>query len=309
MIDFKRPINRSGGWLIQAHILAASLLSGPHTQAQTTLANPLVRPAPPVRDIATPPLPAGSPANQGRSTDGSVQAKSLQEEVNANLQRLNADRIPMPLRILLSTVYVSAIHGKTAILRQPLPPGQQALLAGQAVATLNSPMGALPGGAGFPGTAMPGMPGNTTGTMTGALPGAIPGALPGTTVPGAPLSPLSGGANLINPFASPPPRPTTLRVRDGEPISVQGFELTARIRDTEVTLLWTNPDERQTIVFQSSIESPSLPAYIPLGALLERPDSSYVNRSAPANTHTPGLGSNTATGSSNGTGNNPTGTR
>lgn len=271
--------------------------------AQTTLNNPLMRPAPPARETnaGVQPLPPGTPpgaAPAARNQEGPVQAKSLQEEVNANIQRLNADRVPMPLRILLATVYVSAIHDRTAVLRQPIPPSQQAMLAGQGLPAIP---GALPGMTpGLPGAlpgAVPGaIPGAFPGAVPGALPGAIPGALPGA-VPGAPLS---AGVGLVNPFASPPPRPTSIRVRDGEAFSFQGFELTARIRDVEVTLLWTNPDERQTIVFQSGIESPSLPAFVPPASQLERPDSGYFGRVQASGTGSGG--SATTGGASGGTG-------
>ncbi len=252
---------------------AAQLATNP-VRAQTTLNNPLMRPTTPSREPVLPAPPQGSPASPqaaGRG-DGPVQAKSLQEEVSANQQRLNSDRVPQPLRTLLSTVYVSAIHNKTAVLRQPLPPAQQAILAGQ--------------GSGLPGTAaalgiIPGatagigaVPGLSAGGIAGTVPGALPGALPGGTA-GAPLS---AGTGLFNPFAVPPPRPTSIRVRDGEPFSLQGFDLTVRIREQEVTLLWKNSEEKSTIVFQSGIESPSLPAYVPPPTTLERPDSAYFGR-------------------------------
>lgn len=253
--------------------LMAPLVTSP-AHAQSTLNNPLMRPNTPSREPVLPAPPPGSPASPqsaGRG-DGPVQAKSLQEEVTANQQRLNSDRVPQPLRTLLATVYVSAIHNKTAVLRQPLPPAQQAILAGQGSGlpgTAGAP-GGIPGS--FPGAGA--VPGMSAGGVPGLAAGAAPGALPGGTA-GAPLS---AGTGLFNPFAVPPPRPTSIRVRDGEPFSLQGFDLTARIREQEVTLLWKNSEDKTTIVFQSGIESPSLPAYVPPQTTLERPDNAYFGR-------------------------------
>lgn len=271
-----------------------------HSQAQTTLNNPLLRPATQQQTSVTPPLPANAPA-AAKTPESPVQAKSLQEEVNANIQRLNAERVPVPLRILLSTVYVSAIHGNTAVLRQPIPPAQQAALAAPGTGP-----GAPTFATGVP-NAVTGLPGSLPGAAPGAFPGAFPGAVSGG-VPGAfpgatPGVPLSSGVGLVNPFAVPPPRPTSIRVRDSEPFSLQGYDLVARVREQEVTLLWSHSEDKQTIVFQSGIESPSLPAYVPPSALQERPDSGYFNRVQAGATSAPAGGSGSSgSASSSGTG-------
>lgn len=279
-----KRIHRTPG-LSSAHRAAcvALLVTVLDTRAQTALNNPLMRPAPPSRETSTvSALPPGSPPAARQQDTGPVQAKSLQEEVSANIQKLNADRVPMPLRILLSTVYVSAIQGDTAVLRQPVPPAQQAALANQGAVFPGSGLapGGIPGG--IPGAIPGALPGGMNmGGFGSIAPGGLPGGLPGA-IPGSPLS--AGGIGLVNPFASPPPRPTSIRIRDGEAFSLQGYNLIPRIRDSEVTLSWMHPDERMTVVLQSAIESPSLPAYVPPASTLERPDSSYFGRVQPSAT-------------------------
>lgn len=300
-----RPLART---LRLAPLLA--VLAGAPAIAQTVQNNPLIRPMPAYRE-APPPPPQG-PGAARNEPGGPVQAKSLQEEVTANLQKLNADRVPTPLRVLLATVFVSAIQGKQAVLRQPVPPLQQALLANQGLG--------VPGLPGVPGVGVGvgvGLPGAVPGALPGALPGAfpgvggvggIPGALPGVGggfggVPGAiPGSPLSSPLGVAGQLGQPLPRPTSIRIKDGETLSLQGYDLLARVRGQEVTLTWKNSEDKETIVFQSVIESPSTPAYVPPTGLLERPDAGYVGRvqaaSGSATGGTTGAAGSTGTGGS-----------
>jgi hypothetical protein len=60
--------------------------------------------------------------------------------------------------------------------------------------------------------------------------------------------------------------------------SLQGYDLLARVREQEVTLVWINSEDKETIVFQSLIESPSVPAYVPPAGVLEKPDTGYLQR-------------------------------
>jgi hypothetical protein len=255
-------------YLQSAYVLLWLLLPCQTNWAQTTQNNPLIRPVPAHREAQGATLPP--PGGPGKADGGSAQAKSLQEEVTANIQKLNADRVPMPLRVLLSTVYVSAISGKTAVLRQPVPPLQQVLLANQG----NAPSNNLTGTGMGMGMGM----GMGSGMGMSGMPGQIPGAQPGGITPGLPgMNPLSAAPGQ-SPLGQSLPRPTSIRVRDGQMFSLQGYDLLARVREQEVTLVWINSEDKETIVFQSLIESPSVPAYVPPAGVLEKPDTGYLQR-------------------------------
>jgi hypothetical protein len=121
------PVTRTA--LIAASTFATALTSAP-LYGQTAQSNPLIRPnlkAPEVSAANLPPVPA-----QGRSGgESGTNSKAAQDEFVLRNQQLNAERVPLPLRLLLAPVYVTAISGDTAILRQPLPLQQQVTLLNQ----------------------------------------------------------------------------------------------------------------------------------------------------------------------------------
>ncbi len=263
--------------LILLSLICSYVFGLNNAQAQNSNLNPLIRPKLPTRD-AVPPLPGGK-----LSGNETPQAKSAQEEMTVKLQQLNADRIPMPLRLLLAPIYVSAMLGDTAILRQPLQQFQQIGLVG-AMNTQLTGQG-IPGNlntASIPQTGMAGLPGMNAmpsgfGATAQTIPGGfLPGMTPGFGSPG--FSQLGGVG-----FAQAQQRPTSIRVKDGEKINLYGFELLAKVNRNQVRLDWIENIEKPVIVYQSGIEPVNQTAYIPPSAILERADQQYFNRSQATN--------------------------
>jgi hypothetical protein len=289
--------------------LFCSVASNSNTAyAQSGSPNPLTRPKMPSREALLPPPPMPPSTNKSANNEP-AQAKSAQEEMTVKLQQLNADRVPMPLRLLLAPVYVSAILGDTAILRQPLPQTQQIGLVGAANSQLlgQNPQsglnsGALPqtGASGFNnipggfGGAIPGGIGSIPPSFnTGAVPGVTPGVTPGVGTPG-----LSQPGVLGFGASQPPPRPTSIRVKNGEMINLHGFELLAEINRNQVTLLWVEKIDKPVIVYQSNIEPVNQGAYIPPSAFLERTDQQYFNRTQASSNSATVTGSSASSSSS-----------
>ncbi len=246
--------------LIVASAAFSALCSIP-SYGQTTQSNPLVRPnlkAPEVAPSNLPPVPVPG-KNSGES---GATSKAAQEEFALRNQQLNAERVPLPLRLLLASVYVTAISGDTAILRQPLPMTQQAALFAQ---------GNTVAGAGLPGAA-PGM-----NPQLGQIPGQAPFGSNMAMGMGQ-ITPLSSPTTgSLNNQLQPPIRPITIKVVNNKVLNLQGFALKATVTNNSV-ILTLQDNLNNPVVFQSGLESASSPQFVPAQNALERTDNSYFDR-------------------------------
>ncbi|MFN7835427.1 MAG: hypothetical protein ACK5NY_06540 [Burkholderiaceae bacterium] len=278
---FSYRIKKTAAWLTVGCLVMG--LSWRPVGAQMSIPNPLIKPVKAGRalgDPNMPPLPGDGaavlkmppPDAAGKAGDGpggGESPKNSQENFTLQQQVLNSERIPAPLRNLLSSMAVTAIVGNIAVLRQ------QAVLSQQGAANGNQGLTASPGGVASPGT-------------SGALNGG---------------GGVSGTPGLSTSLAPALPKTFSVRIRHQQTTYIAGLPVRAQVDDGVVTLFWKPQQGEELMVFYGNVETGSQAGYVPPAGLLERRDASAYQSVTPAATNGPsGGGAGQSAGQSPGQG-------